>query len=104
MEVQSHHCLGRFGGNYTYLREVRASRFEFFSRFTKLDLEYGELVIDASFIFNGRGFVESAFQISTSTVKLLRLTAELNREYSLPVPPAKPAPSHGPITFKPALR
>ena len=57
---------------------------KFLDQFAKLDLEYEELIID-TFLY---GFevksVESALRISTSTVKFLRLIAELECERSLP--------------------
>jgi hypothetical protein len=54
--------------------------FEFLDRLAKLDLEYEELVFDAPYIFTDARFLESALQISTSTVKILRLTTKFQRE------------------------
>ena len=52
----------------------------FLNRVSKLDMEYEELVLDASlFMYAETHFVESGLQISPSTVKCLRLTIE-NRE------------------------
>lgn len=48
---------------------------EFLDRFAKLDLEYEKLVIFPSFICLEERLMKSAFQISASTVKFLRLAA-----------------------------
>ena len=70
-----------------HVREVQVNCLEFLDRFAKLDQGYEELVIDTSLLlFMGTRFVASALQISTSTVKFLRLTAELQCEQPLPAP------------------
>jgi len=53
---------------------------EFFDRFAKLDMEYEELVIAsfAVFTYKQRQFLESALQISASTVKFLRLITDID--------------------------
>ena len=54
---------------------------EFLDRFLKLDLRYEDLVISTpSPMSMATALVESALQISTSTVKYLRLTAQLGCE------------------------
>ena len=53
---------------------IPALCFEFFDRFAKLDLEYEELVIGSCSIV-WVGILKSILQISTKTVKYLRLTA-----------------------------
>ena len=74
-------------------------RLEFFDQFAKLDLEYEELVIDpfALFTHEKTKFLESAFQISASTVKFLRLVNEIECEQPSPIPihttPLPPPPS-----------
>lgn len=65
-------------------------RLEFFDRFAKLDLEYEELVVVSldSFAFSThemREFLESALQMSTNTVKILRLITEPKCEHPLPI-------------------
>ena len=60
------------------VRECRDS-YLFFNQFSKLDLEYEELIIDSSYSLT-KVFLESAFQISTSTIKCLRLASNLNCE------------------------
>ena len=62
------------------LREVEAGHLEVFNRFAKLDLEYEEMVIDSFYFTVGETFLESALQVSASTLKYLRLTADLPRE------------------------
>ena len=59
------------------MQEVPASHLEFFDRFAELGLEYEELLLDSPFLSVSTKFLESALQISSSTVKFLRLTAEL---------------------------
>ena len=60
---------------------VQADFPEFINRFTKLDLEYDELVIHGYLPASARmEMVGSALQISPSTVKLLRLNLQLPRE------------------------
>jgi hypothetical protein len=63
-----------------HVRDIHTNYLDFFNRFAKLDLEYEELVIDSSFILMEPEFLESALQVSTSTIKSLRLTAELEGE------------------------
>ena len=63
-----------------HVRRAHANRLEFFNRFSKLHLEYEELIIDSPFVFVETEFLESALQISASTVKFLRVTAELGRK------------------------
>ena len=63
-----------------HIDEVLATHLEFFNRFATLDLEYEELVIDTSLtVFVETNFVESALQICTNTVRVLRLIAQLPR-------------------------
>jgi len=65
---------------------VRASlhnSLKFFDRFAKLDLEYEELVVGPMGYVNPT-FLENAFQMSTSTVKCLRLMSEIECEQRLP--------------------
>ena len=52
----------------------------FFDRLATLDSEYEELVVESEFRL-GTKDVESILQLGTSTVKYLRLTAELEREH-----------------------
>ena len=53
----------------------------FVDRFTKLDLEYDELIIDSRLsAFERTELIGSGFQISPSTVKLLKLNLQLLRE------------------------
>ena len=63
--------------------EVESSCLEFFDRLAELGLEYEELVLDSHSPMK-RKFVESVLRISTSTVKFLRFTRRLHREYPLP--------------------
>ena len=58
---------------------VRAHCSRFFDRFSKLDLEYEELVIDPPWSM-GWKFLEGALRTSPGTIKFLRLGAELKRE------------------------
>ena len=54
---------------------------EFLDRFAKLNLDYEKLVINTPFsVFPETKFVENALQISTGTIKFLKLTAELRCE------------------------
>ena len=68
-----------------HIHRVQSNYLEFLDRFTKLDLEYEELIIDSPYVFMDPKFVERALRISPSTVKFLRLTAVLHCERSLPV-------------------
>jgi len=61
------------------IRFLQSGPLEFFNHFAKLDLEYEELVIESS-IYVDPSSLEGALQISTSTVKSLRVTCELSRE------------------------
>ena len=66
-----------------HVHDVHDDCSEFFNRFAELDPEYEELEIGASLLFipvPGSKFVESVLQISFSTVKVLKLTAELGCE------------------------
>ena len=84
---------------------AQAHFLEFFDRFAKLDLEYEELVIDTPlFIFKETEFVESALRVGASTVKFLRLTAELECEYPSPAPFIETASLPTPLTFKPKIQ
>jgi hypothetical protein len=60
--------------------EVRGHCLEFFDRFGKLDLAYEELVINSPFLSLTAKFLESAFQVGTSTVSFLRLTVDIQCE------------------------
>ena len=75
MRNRSHRCLNRRGKMHVH--EVVPDGVEFSHRFAKLDLEYEELVIDTPFLYMRMGFLESAPQISPSTVKFLKLTSEI---------------------------
>lgn len=66
-----------------HVNQVQADYLEFFDRFAQLNPEYEELVISAPKLPETE-FVESALQISASTVQFLRLTTQLRGEYSLP--------------------
>jgi len=70
-----------------YIGCFQDDRLEFFDRFAKLNLEYEELVIapTALFTYEKRKLLEIALQISTSTVKFLRLMTEIECEYSSPI-------------------
>ena len=57
--------------------EIRANFLEFLVRFSQLDMEYEELVIDSFSVLEARGFAETALRISPSTVKVLRLMTDL---------------------------
>ena len=58
--------------------DVTVRGLEFFDLFSKLDLEYEELIIDRAEM----RCMERALQIGTSTVKFLRLTSEIPRVIS----------------------
>ena len=58
------------------IRHYQSNFVDFLDRFAELDLEYEELVITSP-PFADTEFAESALQISPSTVKFLRFTAEL---------------------------
>ena len=60
--------------------EVQVDNLGFFNRFASLDLEYEELIIASHFPFMGTKFAESVLQISTSTVKFLKLVRGFRRE------------------------
>ena len=64
-----------------YLR-TGTSGFAFLNQFAELDLEYEELVVDASSlsIYAEAMFLESVLRISAGTIKFLRLTEELRCE------------------------
>ena len=65
---------------------LQDDRLEFFDQFAKLDLEYEELVIASFALFTDEKtkFLVSALQISTSTVKFLRLVNEIECEQPSP--------------------
>ena len=63
-----------------YVDCVQADCYRFLDRFARLDLEYEGLVIDSSVRPLGTGFLQSALQISASTVKYLRLIPEFGCE------------------------
>ena len=58
---------------------LQSGPLEFFNRFAMLDLEYEELMIE-SFGYVDPSFLESALQMSTGTVKSLRITCGFSRE------------------------
>lgn len=60
--------------------DVRTNWLGFLDRFSKLDLEYEELVIDPSLAPIDAEFLERALRISANTVKSLRLTEDLQRK------------------------
>ena len=60
-----------------HIHRIQSSSLEFLNQFSKLDLEYEELIIDSPSFFMDAKFVESALKISANTVKFLRLTAAL---------------------------
>ena len=68
-----------------HVYDVSPDCLEFLNRFVELDLEYEELVLDSSCTSMETEFVQSALQISASTVKFLRLTAELCPRRELPL-------------------
>ena len=82
-----------------YVYEVLPDRLEFFNHFAELDLEYEELVIDSRCIPMGTMFLKSALQLSTRTVKILRLACE--REYRSPALLVKTTTLSNPLTVKP---
>ena len=53
---------------------------EFFGRLAALDMEYEELVVESESCVETE-LVESILRLGASTVKYLRLTAELEREH-----------------------
>lgn len=59
---------------------VQDDSFEFSNQFSKLDLEYEELVVASSIRFVETRYLQSALQISASTVKVLRLMVESRGE------------------------
>ena len=65
-----------------YIMVARPNCLEFFDRLAKLDVEYEELVVDSIGLSPSERakLVESSLQISTSTVKYLRLAVEPKRE------------------------
>ena len=62
-----------------HLRDVDDHHSRSLDQFVNLDLEYEELVINFSPRYH-IGVIEKALQISTSTVKYLRLTGEIQRK------------------------
>jgi len=85
--------------------EVRCfqdDRLEFFDRFAELDLEYEELVIapSAPFTHEETKSLESTLQISTSTVKFLRLVNEIECEQPSPIRVVKTTSLPNPLTLK----
>ena len=66
-------------GRKLHIHEVLSNHSESFNRFSESNLEYEELVIDSHFPL-GTKFLDRALQISTGTVKFLRLAAYLRRE------------------------
>ena len=54
-----------------HVRRAQDNCLEFLNRFSELDLEYEELIIDSLFLFVETKFLESALQISASAVKFL---------------------------------
>jgi len=58
-----------------HIEYVLPDRLEFFNKFAKLELEYEELRVDS--LDAGTEFLESALQISTNTIKYLKLATEL---------------------------
>jgi hypothetical protein len=86
-----------------HVRHVRTHCLEFFNRLAKLDLEYEELVIDSLRVMGGSAFLESTLQLSTNTVKYLRLTAELRREHPYRTPPSLHVLTQ-PLAFEPERR
>ena len=57
--------------------EIQADSLEFLVRFAQLDMEYEELIIDSFSELKATGFAETALRISPSTVKFLKLMADL---------------------------
>ena len=68
------------------VHEVQTRHLEFFNQFAELGLEYEELVINSPSVIEPE-FLKGALEISTGTVKFLRLAAELHCEWALPAPP-----------------
>ena len=61
-----------------WLSYVNPDCAEFFSRLAELDLEYEELIIET---YMEAELLETVLQLGASTVKYLRLTAEIEGEY-----------------------
>ena len=87
-----------------HLHEASTDSLEFFRRFAKLDLEYEELAIDTLPGLTRSGFMQVALRVTPSTVKILRLGAELECKWPLPVLLIKPAPLLNALTFKSMVR
>ena len=86
------------------VHHVRSNSLKFLDQFAELDLEYEELIIGSlPSLFMRTRFLESALQISTNTVKFLRLTAELRCEQPL-LALVKTTSLPNPLTPKPELR
>ena len=62
-----------------HVHECPANCLGFFNLFARLDLEYEELAISSNFVM-GSMFLESVLEISTSTIKFLKLAGGLGRE------------------------
>ena len=60
--------------------EIEPWYLEFLGQFSKLDLQYEELVIGCTFVSVEARFLGSALQISPNTIKSLRLTGDFGRE------------------------
>ena len=64
-----------------HLRDLGADFLKFFDQFTKLDMEYEELVVGSSSLsLTETKLLEAALQICTNTVRSLRLTDAFLRE------------------------
>ena len=85
------------------LNHVRAGFSGFLNRFARLNLEYEELLVDTSSLSATAEarFLENSLRISTSTVKVLKLTEELRCERPLFVLLIKVTSLPSPLTFKP---
>jgi len=59
---------------------AHAGCLELLDRFVKLNLEYEELVLDTFSSHMDTAFLESALQMSTRSVRFLRLTVKVERE------------------------
>ena len=72
---------GKLELNFDWLRTNSP---EFVNRFAKLELEYEELVIKSpNSIWTDTEFLQSSLRVSTSTVKFLKVIAELESEWSI---------------------
>ena len=88
-----------------YVQYLDNNSSEFYDRFAKLDQEYEELTIDTSSLsaFAKTKCLGSALQISTASVKFLRLIDEFRSESPLLTLPVKTKLPLNHFTFKPKM-